>query len=75
LEFPNATNKVEVERQQYDLLSFLRKQLNNYDIILDIKVNEAKEKQFAYTPEEKYDKLKEKNPKIDLLKKIFELDV
>lgn len=75
LEFPNATNKIEVERQQYDLLSFLRKQLNNYDIVLDIKVNEEKEKLFAYTPEEKYDKLKEKNPKIELLKKLFELDV
>ena len=55
--------------------SFLRKQLNNYDIVLDIKVNEEKEKLFAYTPEEKYDKLKEKNPKIELLKKLFELDV
>ena len=75
LEFPNATNKIEVERQQYDLLSFLRKQLNNYDIVLDIKVNEEKEKLFVYTPEEKYDKLKEKNPKIELLKKLFELDV
>ena len=44
LEFPNATNKVEVERQQYDLLGFIRKTLNNFDIALSITVNEVLEK-------------------------------
>ena len=75
LELPNATNKVELERQQYDLLSHLRKKLNNYDINLDITVNEELEKQYAYTPVEKYEKLKEKNPNIDLLRKTFDLDI
>lgn len=75
LEFPNATNKVEVERQQYDLLAFLRKELNNFDIILSITVNEVMEKQYAYTAQEKYEKLKEKNPTIEVLKKTFGLDI
>lgn len=75
LEFPNATNKVELERQQYDLLLHLRKKLNNYDINLDITVNEELEKQYAYTSVEKYEKLKEKNPNIDLLRKTFDLDI
>ena len=75
LEYPNATNKVEVERQQYDLLSYLRKELNNYDISLEISINEEKEKQYAYTPKEKYDKLNEKNPNLDLLRKTFDLDI
>ena len=75
LEFPNSTNKVEVERQQYDLLSYLRKELNNYDISLEISINEEKEKQYAYTPKEKYDKLNEKNPNLDLLRKTFDLDI
>ncbi|WAC02844.1 hypothetical protein N7U66_04205 [Lacinutrix neustonica] len=34
LTFPNATNKVEVERQSFDLLQYLRKHLKNYDIAL-----------------------------------------
>ena len=75
LEFPNSTNKVEVERQQYDLLSYLRKELNNYDISLTISINEEKEKQYAYTPKEKYEKLNEKNPNLDLLRKTFDLDI
>lgn len=75
LEFPNATNKVEVERQQYDLLGFIRKALNNFDIYLAITVNEEMEKQYAYTTLEKFEKLKEKNPNIDLLRKTFDLDI
>jgi len=75
LEFPNSTNKVEVERQQYELLSFLRKSLNNYDINLSITVNEKLEKQYAYTAKEKYDKLLEKNNTIELLRKTFDLDI
>jgi len=73
--FPNSTNKVEVERQQYDLLAHLRKKLNNFSVTLDITVNEELEKQYAYTPIEKYEKLKEKNPNIDLLRKTFDLDI
>ncbi|TYA58866.1 DNA polymerase III subunit gamma/tau [Formosa maritima] len=75
LEFPNATNKVEVERQQYELMMFLKKSLNNYDIHLSIEINEEMEKQYAFTPLEKYLKLKEKNPNIELLKKTFGLDI
>ena len=75
LEFPNSTNKVELERQQYGLLSFLRKSLNNFDIDLSISVNEEKEKQYAYTSKEKFEKLKEKNPNISLLRKTFDLDI
>ncbi|MBE9490965.1 MAG: hypothetical protein IMY67_11765 [Bacteroidetes bacterium] len=75
LEFPNATNKVEVERQQYELLSFLRQSLNNYDINLSITVNEKLEKQYAYTAKEKYDKLLKKNNTIELLRKTFDLDI
>lgn len=75
LEFPNATNKVELERNQYELLLYIRKTLNNFDINLSISVNEEMEKQYAYTPFEKFEKLKAKNPNIDVLRKIFDLDI
>ncbi|WP_104735906.1 DNA polymerase III subunit gamma/tau [Hanstruepera ponticola] len=75
LEFPNATNKVEVERQQYDLLAYIRKELNNFDISLAITINEVMEKQYAYTAQEKFEKLKEKNPAISVLRKTFGLDI
>ena len=75
LEYPNGTNKVEIERNQYELLGFIRKAVNNFDVNLSITVNEEMEKQYAYTPMEKYEKLKEKNPNLDTLRKTFNLDI
>ena len=75
LEFPNTTNKVEVERHQYKLLGHIRKELNNFNIDLSITVNEELQKKYAYTPKEKFDKLKEKNPHLDMLRKTFNLDI
>ncbi len=75
LEFPNHTIKTEVERAKHNLLSFLRKKLQNYDIDLHITVNETIEKRYAYTAREKFEKMREKNPWIDKLKKEFDLDV
>ncbi len=75
LEFPNDTIRVEVERAKHELLGFLREKLQNYDISLSIEVNETAEKRYAYTTREKFEKLKEKNPLIDTLRKEFDLDI
>ncbi len=75
LEFPNSTIKVEVERAKHELLSYLRKQLNNYDIDLTITVNEEVMKRYAYTAQEKFEKLREKNPLIDKLRREFDLEI
>jgi len=74
LEFPNSTMKKEVEREQGPLLNFLREKLKNHSIELKISVNEESAKKYAFTPEEKYEKLREKNPAIELLRKEFDLD-
>ncbi len=75
LEFPNETNKVELEKHQSALLSFIRKRLNNFEVKLSVTVNEELEKQFVYSPKEKYDKLKSKNKTIELLRTTFDLDI
>lgn len=75
LEFPNETLKVELERAQFPLMEYLRKTLKNFDLKLVISVNEEVAKKYAFSPIEKYEKLKEKNPNIELLKNTFGLDV
>lgn len=75
IELPNGTMKKEIEREKYDLMEYLKQKLNNHFIQLRITVNEATTKKFAFTPEEKYQKLREKNPAIDLLRKEFDLDI
>lgn len=74
IELPNGTMKKEIEREQNLMLDYLKQKLNNYSITLQITVNEEVAKKFAFTPAEKYEKLKEKNPAIDLLRKEFDLD-
>ncbi|MEL4307696.1 DNA polymerase III subunit gamma/tau [Joostella sp. CR20] len=75
IELANDTLKKEVERDQYPLMEFLKKNLNNYDIELLITVNEEIAKQYAFTPMEKYEKLREKNPLLDKLRREFDLDI
>ena len=75
IQVPNNTMKKEIEREQGDLLTYLRSNLNNYGISLKISVNEEHASDLAYTPEEKYEKLRKRNPAIDLLRKEFDLDL
>ncbi|MBL6647928.1 MAG: DNA polymerase III subunit gamma/tau [Flavobacteriaceae bacterium] len=71
----NNTNKLELEKNKFDLLNFLKKDLKNEKILLEIRVNKLKEKSFVYTPSEKYDKLKKLNPNIEILRKEFKLNL
>lgn len=72
---PNELMQVQLERIKAKLTRFLREKLNNYAIQITIVVNEVVEKKFAYTPQEKFTKLKEKNPLIEKLKSVFGLDI
>lgn len=75
IELPNDTMRVEIERAQYPLLEFVRAELNNYDVSLDITVNELTEKKYAFTTRDKYEKLKEINPLVEQLRKDFDLEI
>ncbi|MCD8447466.1 DNA polymerase III subunit gamma/tau [Tenacibaculum finnmarkense] len=72
---PNELMQVQLERIKAKLTRFLREKLNNYAIQITIVVNEVVEKKFAYTPQEKFAKLKEKNPLIEKLKSVFGLSL
>jgi len=75
LELPNSLMKDQLERAKGPLLKYLRENLNNFKTNIVIDVNEEVTKKFAYTPQEKYEKLKEKNNALALLKKTFDLDL
>ncbi len=72
---PSDFMKTQLEKGKPKLLRFLREQFNNYGLQIKVVVNETVEKKFAYTPNEKYEKLKEKNPLIEKLKNTFGLDL
>ena len=72
---PSDMNKVELEREFTEFIPYLRKNLHNYDLSIKVIVDEKTEKNFIYTSKEKYERLKEINPAIDLLRKEFDLDI
>ena len=72
---PNKLMQDQFQKGRPKLLSFLREKLNNYAIEILVILNETVEKKFAYTPQEKFNKLKEMNPLLDKLRQTFELDL
>ena len=74
-ELPNDSTKIEFESEKIELLGYLRGKLHNHDITIEVIVNEKVENKFAFTPIDKYNRLKEINPNLDLLKKTFDLDI
>ncbi|HKX86535.1 MAG TPA: hypothetical protein VJL37_07675 [Flavobacterium sp.] len=74
-ELPNESSKIDFEGEKHDLLGYLRGKLHNHNITIEIKLNENIELKKAFTTEEKYERLKEINPALDLLRKTFDLDL
>ena len=69
----NNTNKIELEKNKSGLVKFLREKLKNSKVELFVNVNKEKEKKFAYSTLEKFEKLKSLNPVIDKMRKEFKL--
>lgn len=61
--------------QKVDFLDFFRKELNNYAIDFTTTINKDTATKKAYTPEEKYAKMVEKNPALAKLKQKLNLEV
>lgn len=72
---PNKLMEDQLKQVKSKLIKFIRESLNNYGISLNIVVNETIQKKFAYTPQEKYNKLLEKNAFLKDLKDTFQLDL
>jgi DNA polymerase-3 subunit gamma/tau len=72
---PNKLMEDQFKKGKPKLLKFLREQLNHYGIEIVLHLNETVEKKFAYTPQEKYHKMKDMNPLLEKLRQTFELDL
>jgi len=74
-ELPNDGSKIDFETEKIELLGYLRGKLHNHDIVIEVVVNEKVENKFAFTALDKYNRLNEINPNLELLKKTFDLDI
>jgi hypothetical protein len=74
-ELPNESSKIDFEKERPELLGYLRGKLHNHDIQIVVKVNETLVVKKAFTNQDKYNRLVEINPNLEVLKKMFDLDV
>jgi len=75
LTLPNSINKVELGIEKKEILDFIRKNLKNNNICIDLIVDEKIEKKLVYTDKDKYDLMKKKNPILEKLKNSFNLSI
>jgi DNA polymerase III subunit gamma/tau len=75
LELPNEGSKLDFESQLNGLLGHLKGHLHNHDITIEIVVNEKVETKRSYNDQDRYNRLLEINPNIELLRSTFGLDL
>lgn len=71
----NVIQRDAIQEHKPEMLSFLRKNLNNYAVNFEIVINETPKIQKAYLPAEKFQKMVEKNPNLEKLKNDLDLDL
>ena len=74
-ELPNECSKLEFESQINALLGHLRGHLHNHDITIEVVVNEKIETKRSLNDQDRYNRLHEINPNIELLRSTFGLDL
>jgi DNA polymerase-3 subunit gamma/tau len=67
--------KEELQRNQENVLNYLRRHLNNFEIEFVIDVKEQIQEEFVYTKKDKFKKLLEKYPDLIYLKQNLKLDL
>jgi hypothetical protein len=75
LELPNEGSKLDFESQLNGLLGHLKGHLHNHDITIEIVVNEAIATKRNLNDQDRYNRLLEINPNIELLRSTFGLDL
>lgn len=73
-ELPNEGSKIDFDSEKHDLLGYLRGKLHNHDIQIEVVVNETVENKFAFLPQDKFNRLNEINPALDVLRRTFDLE-
>jgi len=71
----NKTLEEIINENKTSFLDFLRKELNNYSIQLELRMTTLEEKTNLYTATDRYKFLLEKNPQLEKLRQTFDLDL
>ncbi len=75
IQIENKIQYDEIITERVYILNFLRTRLRNFSVTLEPIIAEVNSERKLYTSKDKYQHMVEKNPKLDELRKIFNLDL
>ena len=75
LNFPNKTNKLELESEKGKVIDALADELKNDLLQFVIHVSQVEQQNYVFTPRDKYEQLVKINPLVDDIRKEFDLDL
>jgi len=75
IELPNEGSKLDFEKELNGLLGHLKGHLHNHNITIEVIVNESIELKKTLNDQDRYNRLHEINPNIELLRTTFGLDL
>ena len=75
LNFPNKTNKLELQSEKEKIIGALANELKNDLLQFVIHVIKEEQKNYFYTPRDKYEQLVKINPLVNDIRKEFDLDL
>ena len=75
LNFPNKTNKLELESEKEKVIGALANELKNDMLQFVIHVSQKEQQKYVYTPKDKYEQLVKVNPLVNDIRKEFDLDL
>ena len=75
IELPNEGSKLDFEKEMNGLLGYLRGHLHNHNITVKVIVNETITNRKSFNDQDRYNRLHELNPNIELLRTTFGLDL
>lgn len=75
IELPNEGSKLDFEKELNGLLGYLKGHLHNHDITIIVIVNESIASKKSLNDQDRYNRLHEINPNIELLRSTFGLDL
>ena len=73
-ELPNESSKIDFEKDK-EFLGYLRGKLHNHEITIEVRVNEALVLRKSTRSIDKYNRLVELNPNLELMRNLFGLEV
>ena len=74
-ELPNESSKIDFDKEKQEILGYIRGMLRNHNLTIEVKINETILEKKLYTTQDKYKRLAELNPNLEIMRNIFGLEI